>query len=165
MIDRNKYASLAEALADVDDLEEVKAALVREEVIRTVSAESGEDRQHVADLVDAMASMGQEEVLALTNGEPTTLRDGLQRYVESMDYDGAFVDPNVLASDLETLLAYPWPGAPELVCDYPENDEHLVITLGGQEVASASHDEHGWAGMEAVQTTAEAVYKALTSRN
>jgi hypothetical protein len=104
---------LAAWLAGEKDLEAVQTALSRENIIRSVMASSGEDRQTVADMVDAMRSMGQEAVLSLTEGEPTTLADGLQRYVDSMDLDGPAMDPDVLSTDLTTLLAYPWPGDTE----------------------------------------------------
>jgi hypothetical protein len=113
MIDRNRYESLADALASVDDLEEVKAALIREATIREVMRETGEDRRTVTDMMDAMASMGQEAVLELTEGEPTTLADALQRYVdqlpEAVKTMTGEVSENIVA-DLSALLAYPWPG-------------------------------------------------------
>jgi hypothetical protein len=103
-------SELENLLAGADDLGAWQAALSREQVIRSVVASSGEDRQTVTDMVDAMRSMGQEAVLSLTDGEPTTLEDGLRRYVDSMDLEGPAMDPDVLSTDLSALLAYPWPG-------------------------------------------------------
>jgi len=102
--------SLSEGLAGEDDLEAVQTALSRETVLRGVMAETGEDRQTVMDMIDAMQSMNEEAVLSLTEGEPTTLHDALSRYVDSVDLTGPPVDPGVLSDDLNTLLAYPWPG-------------------------------------------------------
>lgn len=94
-------------LVDEPDLDMVQRALSRERVIRQVMVESGEDRQTVTDMADAMESMGQEAVLSLTEGEPTTLRDALQRYVDGLDT----ADPQEadVAGDLGAILNYPWP--------------------------------------------------------
>jgi phage pi2 protein 07 len=40
------------------------------------------------------------------------------------------------------------------------DDEHVIIEINGEEVASANYDEHGWSGMDAVVKTATAVAKA-----
>lgn len=155
-----------EFMAQVDDLDQVTRALARETVIRQAMAETGESREIVVEMLDASISMDQEAVLDLMEGEPTTLRAGLQRYVEELEGRDELQPRDRVISELDTLLAYPWPGRGELelVAGHPEDDEHLVITLGGEEVAAANHDEHGWAGMEAVQTTAEAVHKAILER-
>lgn len=116
MIDRNKYESLADALASVDDLEAVKRALIKEATVREVMRESGEDRKTVTDMIDAMGSMGQEAVLDLTEGEPTTLAEALDRYVATLE-QAAAEDETLKAGDvcgaLTALLAYPWPGVPD----------------------------------------------------
>jgi hypothetical protein len=44
--------------------------------------------------------------------------------------------------------------------EWPD-DETLAVLVDGQRVASACHDEHGWAGIEAVTTAVVAVAKAL----
>lgn len=103
-------------LAGARDLEAVQAALVREIVIRQVMAESGEERRHVVDMLDAMDSMGQEAVLELTEGQPTTLHEALQRYVEDLGSEVYGVHEvaelrHLVVGDLGTLLTYPWPGA------------------------------------------------------
>ena len=109
MIDRNKFESLADALASVEDLEAVKRALIREATIRQVVAESGESREVVADLVDATASMGEEAVLDLTEGEPTTLRDALGRYVERLAGATQEMDLHAVVGDLDALLTFSFP--------------------------------------------------------
>lgn len=168
MIDRNKYESLADALASVDDLEAVKRALIKEATVREVMRESGEDRKTVTDMIDAMGSMGQEAVLDLTEGEPTTLAEALSRYLEALDASPNDVEtvPLTQVTDaLSALLAYPWPDSPApadavLTLDSPD-DETLIISVGGVEVATVNHDEHGWAGMDAARTVAEGVHRAL----
>jgi hypothetical protein len=103
---------VADLLASMEDLEEVQTALSREKVIRNVMASSGEDRQTIIDFMDAHASMDQEAVLDLTDGEPTTLADALGRYVDSLDrMTGAGEDiPADVIAELQSLLAYPWLG-------------------------------------------------------
>lgn len=100
------------AVLEEADLEQATKALARETVIRHMVAETGEPREIVAEMVDAHASMDQEAVLNLTEGEPTTLRDALERYVESVRQNGV---PAGAEYDLEALLAYPYP---EKVCDH-----------------------------------------------
>lgn len=101
---------LGEMLAGAKDLEAVIKAVAREEVIRSAMAETGESRQIVTEMLDAMISMGQEAVLDLMDGEPTTLAAGLQRYVEELEKRDDLQPRDRVVSDLETLLAYPWPG-------------------------------------------------------
>jgi hypothetical protein len=151
-------------LLDGADLEAVQAALVRERVIRDVMRDSGEERQHVADMLDAMASVSQEGVEELTDGEPTTLRDALQRYVESLPGpDGTAADWNV-AEDLGAILNYPFPGpSVELEIERPD-DETLTVKVDGELIAGANHDDHGWAGMDLLETTARNVHKAVVDR-
>lgn len=99
---------LADLFASMDDLEEVKTALIREQTVRDVMAESGEDRKTVTDMIDAMDSMDQEAVLELTEGEPTTLEDALSRLSEDWHQNGV---PDGAEYHLDRLLTYPWPGA------------------------------------------------------
>lgn len=101
--------NLDEALAGEDDLERVQRALVRERVIRSVMAESGEPREVVAETLDAMKSMADEAVLDLMEGEPTTLQAALQRYVDELNGRDELQPRDRVVSDLETLLAYQWP--------------------------------------------------------
>ncbi len=100
---------LGALLAEERNLDRAKAALVREGAIRHIMALSGESRQIVAEMVDAHTSMGHEAVLELTDGEPTTLKDALRRYVEALE---ASDDPLPLSieEDLRAMLEYPWPG-------------------------------------------------------
>lgn len=178
MIDRNKYESLADALASVDDLEAVKRALIKETAIREVVRESGETREVVTQMIDATESMGQEAVLALTDGEPTTLRDALERYLDRLEraLEG---DPGStlgdVAGELGALLAYPWTeeettisthgenASVRLAVDFPD-DDHLTVSVGGQVVYSGSYDELGRAGMEGLEECARAVHRALLAR-
>jgi hypothetical protein len=161
--------TLGEALAGEEDLDRLQAALVRERVIREVMRESGEERQHVADMLDAMRSMADEAVLDLMEGAPTTLRAGLERYLEELRGRDELEPRDRVVNDLETLLAYPWPiatGGPgqELEIDRPD-DETVIVKVGGTLVAGANHDDHGWAGMDLMVTTATNVHKAVTSAN
>jgi hypothetical protein len=102
-----------EGLLEEADLEAVKRALAREQVIRDAMAETGESREIVAEMVDAHTSMDQEAVLDLTEGEPTTLRDGLEQFVAElerrMEGDPGSTFGEVL-DGLNALLSYPWPG-------------------------------------------------------
>lgn len=100
------------AVLEQADLEQAKRALTRETVIRHVMAESGEPREIVAEMVDAHASMDQEAVLDLTEGEPTTLRDALERFVSTLQADDE--EESALAKcqhvdALSAILAYPFP--------------------------------------------------------
>lgn len=152
---------LGEMLAQVSDLEAVPRALARETVIRSAMAETGEDRETVTDMLDAAVSMDQEAVLDLMEGEPTTLAAGLRRYVQELEGRDELQPRDRVVSDLDTLMAYPWPGR-ELEFRRPD-DEHLEVWIDGQEVASASHDGHGWAGMELLEKAATEVHKAATA--
>jgi hypothetical protein len=156
-----------ELLAQAQDLDVVIRAVALETVIRQAMAETGESRETVTDMLDASVSMDQEAVLDLMDGEPTTLRAGLSRYVEELEKRDDLQPRDRVVGELETLLAYPWPiastGPAQALEIRQPDDEHLEVWIGGHEVASANHDDHGWSGMAAVQTTAENVHKALTS--
>ena len=97
-------------LREEADLEQVKRALARETVIRHMVAETGEPREIVAEMVDASASMDQEAVLDLTEGEPTTLRAALERW---LDLWMKLHNPETPTADviegLSAILAYPYP--------------------------------------------------------
>lgn len=106
--------SLAETLEYTVDLDRVERALSRERVIRQVMAESGEPRDVVAEMVDAMRSMGEEAVLDMTDGEPTSLRAGLVRYIEGLDAEVYGVHEVAelrarVSGELGALVEYPWP--------------------------------------------------------
>ena len=145
-----------------------KRALIQETTIRQVMAETGEDRKTVTDMMAAMGSMGQEAVLDLTEGEPTTLAEALQRYVDTLE-QAAMAEETIRAEHvcdaLSALLAYPWPDgrapANAALGIRHADDETVIVTVGGVEIITANHDEHGWAGMELAQKTAEGVHRAL----
>lgn len=40
-------------------------------------------------------------------------------------------------------------------------DERLEVLVNGEEVATANHDDHGWSGMDAVESATLAVARAL----
>jgi hypothetical protein len=167
MIDRNRYANLAEALADVTDIGKVVRAVVRETAIREMMAETGESREAVTTVADAAVSMDEEAVLDLMDGEPTTLSRALARYVEELETRDELQPRDRIVGELDTLIRYPWPGvkragaAQTLEVREPD-DEHLEIWIGGRKVAGANYDNHGWSGMAAVLDTARAVYEAAT---
>jgi hypothetical protein len=94
------------AILEEADLERVIEATARETVIRSVMAESGEPREIVAEMVDANASMGQEVVLDFMEGEPTTLRAALERYVDAIQPDDT---GETVVDALNAFLAYPFP--------------------------------------------------------
>lgn len=167
--------NLGEILAEEPNLDRVQAALVREKVIRDLMAKSGEGREPVAEMFDAMGSMGQEAVLELTEGEPTTLRDALQRYVDGLDT----ADPQEadVAGDLATILAYPWSGEEALVALHnPHYGLQLHVTevenrdlefrMGDNRhlVATVDWERAGSGGQAAAHEVAEAVYRATLAR-
>jgi hypothetical protein len=100
---------LAGVLAEVKELEVVERALVREKTIRSVAKETGEPYEIVAEQVDALDSMDQEAVLDLTEGEPTTLRDGLERWLSTVQGEGYALSLDRLVDELSALLGFPWP--------------------------------------------------------
>lgn len=168
--------TLGEALENEDDLEQVKRALIREQTIRRTMNETGESRKIVTQTLDAMGSMGQEFVLELTDGQPTTLRDGISGLVEELEnYEEETGDLRTVADQLSALLAYPWSEEEAVIGTHGANDSvrlkienpddrHLIVTVGGQEVASANHDEEGWSGMAAVEDAARATHRAVLAR-
>lgn len=103
------YEELATKLSQAPDLGRVADALTRETVLRQVMTETGESREIVADMIDAMDSMSEESMLDLTDGEPTTLRDALSRYVESLERYPNGVHTDTVAAELTALLNHPWP--------------------------------------------------------
>ena len=96
------------ALPLATDLEGVQKAVSREVAIRGVMAETGESREVVTKMSDALASMDQEAVLELTEGEPGSLASALRRYVNEL-WKTSGDEVSVIAGDLTALLAYPWP--------------------------------------------------------
>src|SRR5262245_17427178 len=100
---------MADILASTEDLTRVQLALVREKASRDLMAQTGEGRGPVTEMVDAAASMDEEAVLDLMDGEPTTLADAVHRYVEEMqDWDELLPRDQIL-SELSAILDFPWP--------------------------------------------------------
>lgn len=100
---------LAELLAGADDLGAWRAALARETAVREVMAETGESREIVEEAIGAMDAMAGEAVLDLTEGEPTTLRDALERYVGVLEGRDELLARDWVLSDLAAILTYPFP--------------------------------------------------------
>jgi hypothetical protein len=159
------------------DLDQVRRALAREHVIRATMARTGEGRAPVAEMVDALDSMGQEAVLDLAEGEPTTLTDALRRYLDELEKRDELQPRDRVVSELSAIVEYPWSAEEErlashgvnssvrLVVTYPD-DDHVEIRLGsnGWLVASGNYDELGRTGMAQERPVAEAVHRALLGR-
>jgi hypothetical protein len=99
-------------LSETTELGTVQRALVREQAIRAIVAETGEERRHVVDTMDALDSMDREAILDLTEGEPTTLVDALSRYVDVLEGRDEIVPRDGIVGDLSALLRHRWPGVP-----------------------------------------------------
>lgn len=168
-----------EMLAQVDHLDVVQRAVIRERVIRDTMATSHESRKVVTDMVDAFQSMGEEAVQELTEGEPTTLRDAISRYIDMMDDPAGdvVIDREAVAGDLQNIISFPWSGEEALVQlhevnpsvrleieEYPKNDRDLIVKIGGHEVARISWEETGSSGMAVAEGVAAAVHKAVLAR-
>lgn len=168
---------LRHVMSEIEDLDEARAALVREHAVRHVMAETGEPREVVTEMIDAMEATDQEGVLELTEGQPTTLRDALERYLDRLEraLEG---DPGStlgdVAGELGALLAYPWPEEEATISTHGENasvrlevvrpdDNHLAVRVGGQEIETVYRDD-----TRSVYTLAEdvaqAVHRALLAR-
>lgn len=156
---------------NADYLAQLQRAVVREQAIRTVMAQTSETREVVAESLDAMGTMDQEAVLELTEGNPTTLRDALMRYVRILEAGNPVLGRDEVASDLSAILEYPWrdeealvalhePNGVRLEVEQPEYDR-TVIKVGGREIASIVH--HG-EDPDAVSDTAYAVHRAVLVR-
>jgi len=169
--------TLAEALEGEADLDALIRAVSRETVIRHAMAETGEGRTVVAEMLDATTSMGDEAVLDLMDGEPTTFRAAVQRYVEELEGRDELQPRDRVVDDLTTLLNYPWRDEEERLALHQANralmfrvdrpdDEHVRVTIGDNawELYSGSYDELGSSGMAAVENVAEAVYRAVLAR-
>lgn len=130
MIDRNKYANLAEALADVTDIGKVVRAVVRETAIREMMAETGETREAVTTVADAAVSMNEEAVLDLMDGEPTTLGRGLARYVDELEKRDELQPRDRIVGELDTLIRYPWPGAAPAEQEWANFRNDVDVVLG-----------------------------------
>jgi hypothetical protein len=102
-------SELSKLLAGADDLGAWRDALAREQAIRQVMAESGESREVVEEAIGAMDAMAEEGVLDLCEGEPTTLRDALDRYVRVLEDREEVLARDWVVGDLYALLGYPFP--------------------------------------------------------
>lgn len=163
-------------LAEAPDLDAVKAALVREAVIRETMAKSGEPRQIVTDMIDAWDSMGRESVLELTDGEPTTLADALSYYIDSLENNAHTGDLADVASDLHAILSFPYSGEEALIQLHtdPSTDftieEDLddgrgsLIKIGGVTVARTDWERAGSDGVALAEEIAVAVHRAVLAR-
>lgn len=110
-----------------DDLKELQGDIIQERIIRQIMAETEESREVVTEAIDAIASMGQEAVLELTDGVPTTLEDALRRYVEELEdtnIDGD--DLQSIVTNLGAILNFPYQADPWVhLCSYcPEKFIH-----------------------------------------
>lgn len=107
--------SLSEAMEREDDLDAILKALAREALIRHAMKKTGESRVIVVEMIDAAKSMDQEAVLALTDGEPTTLRDALSQYIEGLEQGNGAVGDSLpdIANELRAILDYPYPDEQE----------------------------------------------------
>jgi hypothetical protein len=120
-------------LSETTELGTVQRALVREQAIRAIVAETGEERRHVVDSMDALDSMDHEAVLDLTEGEPTTLVDALSRYVDVLEAGDEIVPRDRVTGDLGALLRHRWPGVP-----------------GAEELAREIHRSYTWLAPDTV---------------
>ena len=98
-----------ETLEHAPDLERVKTATIREQVIRQAMKETGEPREIVAEQFDASVSMNHEVVLDLTDGEPASLADSLSRYIDVAESYSGTVEWAQVANELHAILSYPYP--------------------------------------------------------
>jgi hypothetical protein len=120
-VEKEDQVDLGEMMAQAD-LEQVKQATAREEQIRYTMAETGESREIVEEMVGALEAMQSEAVLGLTEGNPTTLRAALIRYVEDSVnlLDTQEMSIHQIIGDLDALLHYRWPGE-ETIPDGPHD--------------------------------------------
>jgi hypothetical protein len=169
---------LQHVMSEIEDLDAVIRAVARERAIRDTAAETGEPREIVAEALDAAISMDHEAVLDLTEGQPTTLREALARYLDRLEKDidaGDAAGPVTISADLNALLAYPWSEEEATISTHGENasvrlevehpdDDHVVIRLGGQQILSASYEDLVRGGVTWLKECARAVHRALLVR-
>jgi hypothetical protein len=159
--------SLADLMAQAPDLDAVKHALIREDGIRHVMSETGESREIVAEMVDSIDSMDQEAVLELTDGEPTTLAQGLATYIGELNFrlvNSSISRNDTIIRELSALLLYPWPGVKSVDLRVEQGDEEIDIWVGDHLAASSDHGEIGHAGMRVLGEAATAIHEAIVSR-
>lgn len=163
------FADLGVALSCEDDLDAVIQAVTRERAIRQTMAQTGETRAIVTEMANAMDSMGEEAVLELTDGEPTTLRDALRRYVDSLDRYPNGVHTDTVAAELTAILDYPWPGEEEVLASHRANRSlglevrypgggRVEIWMGRSLLVDCDY------AVETVKTAVEKTYRAVLGR-
>jgi hypothetical protein len=166
---------LDKMLAGAEDLDAVVRAVVREKTIRLGMARTGEGREVVAESVDALESMDREAVLDLTEGEPTTLRAALDRYLETLEARDELQPRDRILDELATILGYPWSHEEERLAAHGVNssvrltlevrdDRDLSVKLGGHELARVSWEEAGSGGILAAENVATAVHRSVLAR-
>lgn len=179
-MDRPEYSReqvVTDMLSGIEDLSTVERAVAREREIRIMMARSGQGRGPAADMVDAEQAMAEEAVLDLTDGEPTTLVDALQRYLSELACRGELQPRDQIATELETILSFPWSEDERLVSLHNphyglmlhfEHDENrdLLVKMGNNRwtVARVSWEDAGSGGVQAAETAIRAVYKATLAR-
>lgn len=164
-------------LAGAPDLDAMERAIAREREIRIMMARSGQGRGPAADMIDVEQSMAEEAVLDLTDGEPTTLVDTLQRYLSELACRGELQPRDQITTELEAILRFPWPEDERLVSLHNphyglmlhfrhDKNRDLIVQMGNErrEVARVSWEDAGSGGIEAVEAVARAVYKATLAR-
>lgn len=167
---------LADLFASMDDLSEVTKAVARETVIREAMAQTGEGRSTVADMIDAAQSMGQEAVLELTDGEPTTLRDALSRYVDEAETRRGGWWPQV-AEELTAILNYPWRDEESLIqlhnphyglalhVDTAPDGSFVEIKMGNnRHTVAVVYEQDSRGVLSIAEQVAQAVYRATLVR-
>jgi len=152
--------ALAEFLIGVDDLDQCQRAVTREKAIRDGVAQTGETREAVVTVLDSIAAMDQEAVLDLTDGAPTTMRAGLQRYIEELRGRDDLISTERVVIELMVLLGYPWPGTLLEIHEDPDADKGILIVVDGRVVDRTDYEEGGYAGTAMAERVARSVHRA-----
>lgn len=132
-------SKLREAMIGEPNMATITRETAREIAIRHAMAETGETRDVVEEMVDALECMAEEIVLGTTQGEPATLRDALNRYLDTQEtilaryaesgpdghpQDGMDVREEV-AEALNAFLIHPFPDRVEPA----DNVTHVLVTV------------------------------------
>lgn len=169
-------SKLTDLLAGADDLGAWRAALAREQAIRDAMATTGEGREVVAEMLDALIAMDEEAVLDLAEGEPTTLADALARYRDSLNEipEGEQIGVDGVINHLSAILAYPWSGEEALIqlhephqsvaLDVARTEDRLEVHVGGSFVFSADVNDHSGPSLRALENASRAVYRTVLAR-
>jgi hypothetical protein len=145
------------------DLDTAQEALTQERVIRKVMRDTGEPRDIVVDMIEAMKSMADEAVLDLMEGEPTSLRAALQRYVDELEKRDELQPRDRVVDDLSVLLNYRFriaSGGPgqELTYRWPGVDLEVVV---GDQVVETVYRSDERSLFILAEDVATAVHRAL----